>query len=139
MIDLTGIAVSIVSGIFSILGIVVSAWIISHMKDQAAAVTVSNAVKNSLGAMQQASVSEIQQIHPQIAGVPTSLAPGVQYVLDNAGDEASRLGLTPTVIASKVEAQIGLKNIDTNIAISGNETPAIVPPLATTPAAIPAA
>lgn len=132
-IDLTGIAVSIVGGIFSILGIVISTWLVSHMKDQAAADVVSTAIKNSLGAMQQAATSEIQQAHPQIAGVPASLAPGVQYVLDHAGDEATRLGLTPPVIASKVEAQIGLKNIDTNLAITANATTTTAAPLAPIP------
>ncbi len=129
-VDLTGIAVSVVSGVFSILGIVALAWVQSHIKDQAAAATLSTAVTNSLGALQQAATSEIQTVHPQIPGVPASLAPGVQFVLDHAGDEAARLGVTPVAIAQKVEAEIGLNNIATNLATTAADTPAVVPPLA---------
>jgi hypothetical protein len=128
-VDLTGIAVSIVSGIFSILGIVALAWLQSHIKDQAAAATLSTAVQNSLGALQQAATSEIQTLHPSIPGVPANLAPGVQFVLDHAGDEATRLGVTPVAIAQKVEAAVGLANIATNLATTQADIPAIVPPL----------
>ena len=83
VVDLTGVAVAAVSGIFSILAIVVPAWLASHIKDQRAAKVVSAAVENSLGAMQQAATSEIQIWHPVIPGVPAALAPGVQYVLGN--------------------------------------------------------
>jgi hypothetical protein len=133
-VDLTGIAVAATGGFFSVLGLVAVAWIQSHMKDQTAAATMTAAIKNSLGAMQQAATSEIQTIHPQIAGVPANLQPGVQYVIDNAGDEMTRLGVTPAAVAQKVEAQIGLANIATNIATTSSTEPAVVvPPLAPVP------
>lgn len=146
-VDLTGIAVSVVSGVFSILGIVALAWIQSHIKDQTAAATLSTAINNSLGALQQAATSQIQAAHPTIPGVPANLAPGVQYVLDHAGDEATRLGITPVAIAQKVEAAVGLSNIATNLATTAADTPAVVPPLApvvavappTVPAPVPGA
>ena len=130
VVDLTGVATAITEGIFATLGVVLSAWITSHIKDETAAATLTTAVQNSLGAIQQAAVSSVQIFRPQIPGVPASLAPGVQYVLDHAGDEATRLGVTPVAIAQKIDAQIGLANIATNLATTSNDTPAVAPPLA---------
>lgn len=138
-VDLTGIATAITGGVFSLLGILATAWITSHMKDQAAAVTVNNAVKNSLGAIQQAATSEIQALRPQLPGVPEALAPGVQYVLDQAGPEMTRLGITPESVAKKVEAQIGLANVATNLAVSANATATVANPLDPTPPPLTAA
>ena len=98
----------------------------SHLKDQAAATAVSNAVKNSLGAIQQAATSTVIAYHPTVTvPVTPQMAAGVQYVLDNAGDEAARLGITQEKIASKIEAQIGLANIATNQATA--VSPALTP------------
>ena len=55
--------------------------------------------------------------------MPEYLAPGVQYVLDHAGSEAERFGLTPESIADKIVAQLGLKNMETNLAITAAATP----------------
>ena len=109
--DLTGVAVSVVGGIFSILGIVATAAINSRMKDTQAAKVLGDAIKNALGAIQEASVVEVNSLHPQlrIAGVPDKLAVGVQYVLDHAGSEAARFDVTPTAIADKINAQLGLQ------------------------------
>jgi hypothetical protein len=128
-IDLTGIAVAITGGVFSTVIAVLPIWLASHMKDKAAATALSAAVQNSLGALQQAATSAITKARPSIPGVPASLAPGVQYVLDHAGDEAARFGLTPVAIAQKIEARIGLANIATNVAVSGSATPTVVKPL----------
>ncbi len=135
-IDLTGIAIATVSGTFSILAIVVPAWLASKMKDKAAAAVVSEAVKNSLGALQQATTSEITAFHPQIAGVPDALAPGVKYVLDQAGPEAARLGITPAAIAQKIEAKVGLANIATNLALTASPAPIVVAPLDPVPTTV---
>lgn len=141
IVDLTGVAVAATGGVFSILGIVLSAWLASHVKDQAARVVVAKALDNSLGALQTAATSTLQAEHPtvNIPGVPPDLLPGVQYVLDHAGAEASRLGITPVGIASKIDAKIGLKNIATNLAVSGNATTAVRPPLAVVTAEAPKA
>jgi hypothetical protein len=127
--DLTSVIVSVTGGIFSILMIVVPAWVASKVNDKAAAATLSESIKNSLGAIQVAASTAIRTSKPFIEGVPVSLAPGVQYVLDHASDEAKRFGLTPDAIAAKIEAQIGLANIATNIAVSGSATPQVVKPL----------
>jgi hypothetical protein len=149
-VDLTGIAVCVIGGIFSIVGTVFTVWLQGHMKDQAAAATVSAAVRNSLGAMQQAATVSIKAMDPRLplpTSVPPDLAVGVQYVLDHAGDEAKRLGVTKELIASKVSAQIGLANIATNQATAASDAPspapldpvALPPPVASIPVHIVAA
>jgi len=138
-VDLTGISVAVIAGVFSILAIVVPMLISAHMKDKQAAEVLGAAVRNSLGALQQASTATVLQmhLHTTIPGVPDGLAPGVQYVLDQAGPEAERLGIQPIAIAKKVSAQVGLKAIETNIAVAGSPQPLIpdpLGPLATVPA-----
>lgn len=133
--DLTGVAVAATGGVFSIIATALSVWIASHVNDKAAAARLASAVQNSLGALQQAATSAITIARPSIPDVPASLAPGVQYVLDHAGDEAARFGLTNRAIAQKIEAKIGLANIATNIAVSGSATPTVVTPLSPVPVA----
>lgn len=129
-VDLTGIATSVIAGVFGILGIVVPYVINARMKDKQAADVLSDAVRNSLGAIQQTSTAAVAAAKPsvQIPGVAASLAPGVQYVLDHAGPEMARLGVTQASVAEKVEAQIGLANIaspdvPTSPVITGRLTP----------------
>lgn len=142
--DLTGIAVSILTGIFGVLGIVLPLLINARIKDSQAATVLGAAVKNALGAMQVATEGVVTNLHPTVAlpvipGAPPQLASGVQYVLDHAGPEAARFGITPAAIADKINAQIGLSNIAANIAVAVAESPpkpigaapvaaAIVPP-----------
>ena len=129
-VDVTQIILAIISGFFSIVVTVLGAWVTyivnKNIKDKQAALAVSNAVKNSLGKIQQAGQAlaegEVQKLHPHL-NVPEYLAPGVQYVLDHAGSEAERFGLTPESIADKIVAQLGLKNMETNLAITAAATP----------------
>lgn len=110
-IDLTTVLVSIITGFFGILAIVIPAIINARLKDQAAAATLGTAIKNSLGAMAQAAVAEVNAAHPTVslpATIPAKMAVGVQYVLDHAGPEAERFGITPAAISDKITAQIGL-------------------------------
>jgi len=112
-VDLTGIATSVVGGVVTILVAVLTALINSRMKDAQARETLKNAVANSLGAIQQAADTTIARVQPTVAlpAQAASLAPGVQYVLDHAGDEMKRLGVTPEAVADKIDAQIGLAKI----------------------------
>jgi hypothetical protein len=129
-IDLTQILITIIGGVFTIVTAVIGAWLTyivnKNINDKQAALAVSNAVKNSLGKIQQAGQAlaegEVQQLHPHL-NVPEYLAPGVQYVLDHAGTEAARFNLTPEAIADKITAQLGLKNMETNLAITQAATP----------------
>ena len=117
-IDLTGIIISIITGAFGIVGTVFLAWLQSHMKDQQAASVLAAAIRNSLGAGQQAALGLVTSLHPAVSipGVPAALAVQTQYVLDHASDEAARLGITPAAIADKVNAQIGLTAIAATVA-----------------------
>ena len=129
--DLTGIIVAVIGGVFSVATIVVGAWISSRMKDAQAASVLGAAVKNALGAMQQATQGAVTAQRPTVtlpllASVP-QLAVGVQYVLDHAGAEATRFGITPIAIADKINAQIGLANIASNIATAASVGPTVTP------------
>lgn len=133
--DLTGIAVAIATGIFGVLGIVLPLLINARIKDSQAAATLGAAVKNSLGAMQVATEGVLTNLHPTVAlpvipGAPPQLASGVQYVLDHAGPEAARFGITPAAIADKINAQIGLTNIAANIAVAATPLKPITAPVA---------
>lgn len=131
-IDLTGVAVAAVGGFLSILGSIAMLLINSRIKDKQAADTLAAAVRNSIGAIQQAATTGVALMKPQvrIAGVPDNVAVGVQYVLDHAGDEAARWGVTPEGIADKISAQLGLAAIQANIAIAAGPTSANPLPLA---------
>lgn len=128
-IDLTGIATTAMEGIFSIAAIVIPLMIQSHLKDTAAATALGNAVKNSLGAMQQAGTSAVTAWSPHLSipGVTPQMAVGIQYVLDNAGTEAARFDVTPEKIAQKIDAQLGLANIATNLATAASPAPSPKP------------
>lgn len=135
-IDLTGFAVASSSALFSIVSAVFLAWLQSHLKDKEASATIAAAIQNSLGAMQQAATTGLVSLKPviNIPNVPPSLAAGVQYVLDNAGPELKRYtNLTPEIIAGKIDAQLGLANIATNIATASSPGPSPAPlaPVAT--------
>jgi len=109
-IDLTTLMVAIVGGAFSVIGIVATALINSKMRNANDAATLTKAVQNSVGAIQQAADGIISTYKPTVTvpGVSPALAAGVQYVLDHAGEEAARLGVTPESVADKVNAQLGL-------------------------------
>lgn len=132
-VDLTGIAVAAVGGFFSVLAAVLLAIIQAKIKNQQMAELLAAAVKNSLGKIQQATVDQVRQaefLHPEM---PARLAVGAQYVVDHAPEALAHFGITPAAVADKVEAAIGLREIENNIAISGSATTAVVPPLQPSP------
>jgi hypothetical protein len=127
--DFTGIAIAIVGGVFSVIGIVATAMINSHMKDTQAAATLNAAIGNSLGAVQNALDAGLKS-HPlqaAIPGISPTMAAGVQYGLDHAGDEAERLGVSPAAIADKIDARLGLAKIATNLAAAAPVMTATTP------------
>lgn len=138
--DVTSILNTIIQGVigivFAVVGVAVPFIINKYVQDKSAATAVANAVANSLGKIQQAAqsgaVTGIRQIDPHL-NVPAYLAPGVQYVLDHAGEEAARFGLTPEAIADKIVAKLGLKNIETNMNITASPMSLVAPPLAPVP------
>lgn len=133
-IDLTGIATAIIS----VAGSIFLWWLQSHMKDKQAAQVIGNAISNSIGILQQVAEKSTTLHSVTIPGVSPALAPAVQYVLDNAGPELKRFSeITPVTIASKVEAKVGLKAIDANIAIAASPAPELPHPLDPVPTTIP--
>ena len=111
--DYTALAVSVIGGMFTVIGTVGVALINSRMKDKQAATVLDNALTNSLGAVQNAVDNGLaaHKLQVTIPGVSPTVAAGVQYVLDHAGDEAARLGVSPAAVADKIEARIGLAAI----------------------------
>jgi hypothetical protein len=137
IVDLTGLATSCIAGFFGLLSVLLPVVINARMKDKQAADALSQAVRNSLGAMQQSATMAAHMLHPEvsISGVPASLQPAVQYVLEHAGPEADRLGISPEKIASKVQAQIGLAEIRTNVAVASSSGAVVPDPLGPVPVA----
>jgi hypothetical protein len=135
MIDFTQICIAVITGVFTLATILIPLWLNSKMNDKQAAIVIGNAVKNSLGEMQQATEAMIQsaKIHATIPGVTPTLAVGIQYVLDHAGDEMKRFNITPEAIADKITAQVGLANIATNQAVAANSLPIVPGPLDAVP------
>lgn len=128
-VDLTGVIVALIGGFFSVVTLIVGSWITSHFKDNEAKATLSTAIKNALGAMQQAAEAAAQGAKPTILvpGMSQQMSVGIQYVLDHAGEEAKRLNITSAAIAQKIIAQVGLLNIQSNIAAASHSTFAFSP------------
>jgi hypothetical protein len=139
IIDLTGVACSLIAGFFGVLSVVLPVIINNRMKDKQAAEALCQAVHNSLGALQQSATMVARTLHPAatVPGVPEPLQPAVAYVLEHAGPEAERLGVTPEKIASKVLAQVGLAEIKTNVAVASSSAPVVPDPLGPVPVATP--
>jgi hypothetical protein len=128
-IDLTGVAAAVIAGVFTVATPVAMLWIQNHLKDQQAALVIGNAVKNSLGAIQQAA----QEAVTQGRTVRDPLAPGIRYVQEQAGPELERFPeITTASLAAKIQAQAGLAVIAQNIQTAASPSPT-VPPLAPVP------
>ncbi len=114
MIDTTQILIAVIGGVFAVIQGVSKYYINQRLKDTKDAATLSNAIDNSLGAMQQAADGVIQTLKPGVpvpSVVPPMMQVGLQYVLDHAGDEMSRFGLSSDAIVDKINAKIGLEKI----------------------------
>lgn len=111
--DLTSISVALIAGFFGVLGPVALAVINSRIKDAQAAKVLGDAVKNALGVMQQVSTGAIIADRPSVdlPALSPVMATGLQYVLDHAGPEALRFGISQEAIIEKIEAQLGLQAI----------------------------
>jgi hypothetical protein len=130
-IDLSQIISALSTGVFAVLGFVITGLVNSHLKDASARTVVDAAIGNSLGALQQAATTSLTAFHPSVAlpaSIPPDLQAGVQYVLANAGPEAARFGITPEAIAAKIDARIGLAKIQAAkvAAVTGPALPATV-------------
>jgi hypothetical protein len=119
-------------------GTVFLAWIRAHVRNQQAAEVLGNAVRNSVGAAQRAAEKGIREYGTdgRLVGVPEDMRAALQYVLDHAGGEMDRLGITPEAVVKKIDARIGLMNVESNVATAASPAPT-QPPLAPVPAAVP--
>lgn len=137
IVDLTGIATSALAGFFGILAVALPSIIDRHMRAQAARDVLRRAIHASVGALQQAGTVSGRGLAAatDVHGVPAGLAPAVRYVLDNAGEEAERLGVSAEQIAQKITAQIGLIQIGTNQAVAGSAGSMVPDPLGPVPVA----
>lgn len=125
------VVLPLVGLVFSVMRVLSAYWLKKHMTDQALAEQLSSAFNNALGAVQQG--TERMLIPPSVAvqaTVPERLQPGVQYVINNAEEALQRWPMSPERMAEKIVAREGLKEIETNLAVSGSEVPMAVPPLA---------
>lgn len=129
-VDFTAIAVAGVGALVTVAGTLAVAFINARMKDSTSAAALSNAVNNSLGAVKQAVDAQILS-HPlqvSLPGVSPAVAAGVAYVLEQAGPEAARFGVTPAAIVEKIEAKIGLAKLATPLPSAAPPVPAKVTP-----------
>jgi hypothetical protein len=128
VIDWTPIVLILLNGAIGVIGSVFLWFLQSHMKDQAAAATLGSAVKNALGAAQNAVDAGLAS-HPLQTTLPAGTSPavaaGVSYVISQAGPEMTRLGITPDAVAAKVAAQIGLSNVPSVAPVVG--APVVAP------------
>lgn len=130
-VDLTPIIVATIGGVFAVINAVAVHMIAAHFKDRQLRQVLENAVQNSLGSIQQAASGAVIAYDPKLIGIiPEKLAPGVQYVLNHASEAVERFGVTPSAVADKIVSRIGLKEIETNLAITASPASEIVPPLA---------
>ena len=59
---------------------------------------------------------------------------GVQYVVNNAAEAIKHFKIPTDRIAQKLEAKVGLKAIETNLAATASPVPGVTSPLAPVPA-----
>jgi hypothetical protein len=132
-IDTTQLLLSLIGGFFLIVNTVAVALINRYVKDRQMGVVLENGLKNSLGMLQQVAENAVPAITQSLPGVPPSVAPGVQYVLDHVPEAVQHWGLTPQAIAEKIIARIGVKSIETNIAVAASDSPLLPAPVAPVP------
>lgn len=111
--DLTAIAIYVIGSVLSLIGATITYLINSRLKDAQAATTLREAVKNSLGMAARVAEGAVTSIAPSVRlqGLTPKMAAAVQYVLDHAGGEADRFGISQEAIAEKIQAQVGLKAV----------------------------
>lgn len=129
-VDLTGIASLVAVTFFGVALRVGLVEIRAHVKNVFLRDMLETALGNALGKMQQATDAEIataDALHPTINN--PLVAVGVKYALDHAGEAVERFDLTPDALADKIEARLGVKAIETNLAVAGSALPLAPAPL----------
>lgn len=133
-IDVTQLLIALIGGSFTVISTVALALVNKYVKDKRMATILEHALTNGLGMLQQAAEGAVPSIAKSIPGVPVAVAPAVQYVIDHVPEAVSHWGLTPEALAEKVIARIGVKSIETNIAVAASDSPLLPAPIAPVPA-----
>jgi hypothetical protein len=110
------LSIPLIGGVFSVLGVVITNEITTHMKDAKAASVLATAVQNALGAMEQAAIDAASGRTAPLIAVQR-MRVGVRYVQEHAGPEAKRLGVPAEAIEDKIKAQQGLRALAVNEAV----------------------
>lgn len=129
-VNLTALIQAVVGFLLTVVAGVATALVNKYIKDSSARDVLDKALQNSLGALQQAAQGAIAANKPTVdlPAALSSYASAVQYVIDHAGDEAKRFGLTPEDLAQKIEARLGLLNVQQNVAATAAPTAAVKRP-----------
>jgi hypothetical protein len=102
-----------------------SAWLSGYLKDKQADAAIESALKNGLGAMQQAVQSGLS-IHPlqvQMPWISAAMGAGIQYVVNQVPSELLRRDMSKDQVAEKLDARLGVQNIATNVATAASPGP----------------
>lgn len=139
-VDVTNILLQIAGIIAGVAVPVFLAWarsaVNSYVKDKEMAKLLDNVLNNAVGKIQMVGRDEIKALDPQVQ-VPNWILPGVQYALDHGKEALDHFGVTDqAAIADKLIARIGVKNIESNIALTQSAVPLSVNPLAPVPAVV---
>jgi hypothetical protein len=129
VVDFTPIINSVLGLVFVIIAGALSNFLMNHMKDKAAAAQLATALQNGLGAMQQAEQKGTMS-HPiqlELPGITAAMGAGIQYVVNQVPDALLRLNISKEEIAEKLDARLGVKNIDTNVATAASSAPSPTP------------
>lgn len=132
---------SVIGGVFTILTAIAVILVNKYVQDQQAASTIDAAIKDALGAIQQATQTGLKTVNPEVAalGLDPHTAIGVQHVLQHAAPEMNRLGVSAIDVASVLSAKLGLLNIESNLATAASPSPTPTPLAPVRPPEVPTA
>jgi hypothetical protein len=136
-IDWTPIIVALINLAFPAVAAVATYLINAHVKNQQMATLLNNAIQNGVGYIQQKTAAAVSANRADLtttisAGNPAVQA-GVDYVTQNAAEAINHFQIPNERIAQKLEAKLGLAEIQTNLAITQSPAPIIAGPLAPAP------
>ena len=99
------------------------------------ATQLTNAVNNAIGTVQQNAAESLQgKTQLKLTQDDPAIQKGVQYVVNNAAEAIKHFKIPTDRIAQKLEAKVGLKAIETNLAATASPVPGVTSPLAPVPA-----
>jgi hypothetical protein len=128
-IDLTDVIVALINALMPIVIAVAVGIINAKIKNQQMATLLGNAVRNSLGAVQQHATNKLISNRVVVPGFSPEINAGVDYVLRHAKEAIDHYKMDHAKIAEKIQVQLGLADIATNLATTASPIPVIAGPL----------